>query len=142
MRSLLKYGINHAEMIIYCLDLCSYCRETPPCEDAPVRNELDLAMELIQTYAPRNGSPLILFLTAPAAFKETLKVVPLETWNQNYDGGADFDTALEFIRSHIRDSIRSDRIYMHIVDVVDEHSMPFVFRACRDIVLHSQLVAV
>eukprot|EP00298_Acanthocystis_sp_HF-20_P002083 c12547_g1_i1.p1 GENE.c12547_g1_i1~~c12547_g1_i1.p1 ORF type:complete len:350 (+),score=91.43 c12547_g1_i1:37-1086(+) len=87
------------------------------------------------------STAMILFLNKIDLFKEKLPKISLQKCFPDYQGGADFESAADFIQSQfINLSLEEDRqIYVHLTCATDTENIRFVFNAVKDIILSKSL---
>eukprot|EP01121_Diplochlamys_sp_Union-15-3_P001966 TRINITY_DN1168_c0_g2_i1.p1 TRINITY_DN1168_c0_g2~~TRINITY_DN1168_c0_g2_i1.p1 ORF type:complete len:351 (+),score=57.19 TRINITY_DN1168_c0_g2_i1:89-1141(+) len=85
---------------------------------------------------------IILFLNKSDLFKEKIKKVDLKVCFSDYDGGLNYDKAIEYICDkfiNLNQNSDSKQIYWHVTCATDTQNIKFVFNAVKDILLHRAL---
>ena len=83
----------------------------------------------------------ILFLNKNDLFFEKVKRVDLHLYFDEYDGGTDYDEALEFLKELFfsKNTNPNKVIYAHVTDATDTHGIRFVWAATANIILQQNL---
>jgi len=81
--------------------------------------------------------PLIVFLNKSDLFKEKIKKVDLKVCFPEYEGGCDYDKAIEFIVGKLFSFRGKDQrpFYYHVTCATDTKNVQYVFNACKSILL-------
>eukprot|EP01104_Vermistella_antarctica_P006164 TRINITY_DN1688_c0_g1_i1.p1 TRINITY_DN1688_c0_g1~~TRINITY_DN1688_c0_g1_i1.p1 ORF type:complete len:308 (-),score=77.65 TRINITY_DN1688_c0_g1_i1:389-1312(-) len=85
--------------------------------------------------------PVILFLNKSDIFAEKIQRVPLSSIFTNFDGGADYDKGVSFIKTLFL-SLRKDTskpAYCHVTNATDTEQMRNVFASVKDSILNQRL---
>lgn len=87
---------------------------------------------------------MILFLNKRDLFEEKIAKVDMKQWFEDYDGGCDYENAVEYIRTSFLRKNRNPRrsIFTHITCATDKDNVKFVFDAVSSIIIKQSLEAV
>eukprot|EP01091_Cochliopodium_minus_P005084 TRINITY_DN1506_c0_g1_i2.p1 TRINITY_DN1506_c0_g1~~TRINITY_DN1506_c0_g1_i2.p1 ORF type:complete len:301 (+),score=61.56 TRINITY_DN1506_c0_g1_i2:73-975(+) len=85
---------------------------------------------------------IILFLNKKDIFSERLKVTPLTKCFEDYTGGEDYGSAVEFItKKFLQQNKSNDRcIYYHETDATDTNNFKMVWNAVQEIAVRGALI--
>jgi GTPase SAR1 family protein len=86
-------------------------------------------------------SAMILFLNKSDLFKEKMKTVDMKCCFQDYDGGDDYDEAIDFLKQEfkMRNSNPRRPLYIHVTCATDTENVQFTFNAVKDVIVRSGL---
>ena len=117
------------------------------CYEDNTQNRLVESLELFAS--TRNSkwfkkTPFILFLNKMDLFEEKIKKIDLRNidrkWFLEYNGGREYRTALEFIKSEFSSKTPpGQELYAHETTATDTKNVNHVFNACKDIFLRQNL---
>jgi len=84
---------------------------------------------------------IILLLNKKDLFEKKIKKVPLTVCFPDYDGGADFGAACEYVQDQFEGRVSDGmkQIYTHVTCATDTSNMRVVFNAVKDIVIRKNL---
>jgi len=87
---------------------------------------------------------IILFLNKIDLFREKLSKSPMKNYFPDYDGGADYDTACNYLLNRFVSLNQSDtkQIYTHFTCATDTQQIKFVMAAVQDIIIRINLETV
>lgn len=128
--------------VIFCVALSEY--DQALAED-PRQNRLLESFQLFDDICNspwfRQHSSVVLFLNKSDVFREKLARVPLADYFPDYQGGANFEAAVEFIRNRFMRLNRSAvPVYAFSTCATDSQNILAVFEAVRETVLRNVLV--
>ena len=87
------------------------------------------------------STAIILFLNKNDLFTDKVRRVDLGQFFPDYDGGCDYEEALEFIKELFfsKNLNPSKTIYAHVTDATDTQGIAFVWGATKHIILQQNL---
>ena len=87
------------------------------------------------------STAIILFLNKNDLFTEKIRRVDLHRYFDDYDGGADYEEGLEFIKELFfsKNTNPNKVIYAHVTDATDTQGIAFVWSATKQIILQGNL---
>jgi len=88
-----------------------------------------------------NGTSVILFLNKSDLFKEKIKKIDLKVCFEEYNGGCNFENAIEFLKQKFikLNKNQSKVVYVHVTCATDTENIRFVFNSVKDIILRESL---
>jgi len=103
------------------------------------KNRIEEALELFEEIANNKwfaNTSVILFLNKRDIFKEKIHRVPLKNYFNEYEGGDNYDKAVEFITAKFRNLRQvQGKLYHHVTCATDSENVAFVFNAVQHIVV-------
>eukprot|EP00003_Mantamonas_plastica_P031333 TRINITY_DN810_c0_g2_i1.p1 TRINITY_DN810_c0_g2~~TRINITY_DN810_c0_g2_i1.p1 ORF type:complete len:352 (-),score=119.38 TRINITY_DN810_c0_g2_i1:143-1198(-) len=84
---------------------------------------------------------MVLFLNKTDLFKDKILKVPLTQCFPDYEGGQEYEPAVEYIKEKFIELNRSDHkeVYPHETCATDTKNIEYVFKAVKDIILKNNL---
>jgi guanine nucleotide-binding protein G(i) subunit alpha len=84
---------------------------------------------------------IILFLNKIDRFREKLPISPMNKYFPDFEGGADYDLACEYIHNRFVSLNQSEvkQVYTHFTCATDTDQIKFVMAAVNDIIIHTNL---
>jgi len=128
--------------VVFCVGLSEYDQVLLEDETQNrMKEALDLFNEICNSRWFEKTS-IILFLNKKDLFEEKIKKVDLKVCFPAYNGGCDYNKAVQYIENEFKKlNQRSDvkQVYAHHTCATDTNNVKFVFDAIRDIILQGNL---
>jgi GTPase SAR1 family protein len=86
--------------------------------------------------------PVLLFLNKRDLFEEKLKQTPLSSVFSDFNGGASYELAAQYMERKFLERASDDRrkqIYSHVVCATDQNNVAHVFNDVKDIIIRGAL---
>jgi len=129
--------------LIFCVALSEYDLKLYEDERVNRMHESVTLFEEICNCQWFNETSVIMFLNKSDLFEEKIKHTDLKVCFDDYEGGCNFDPAIEYIRRKFLSLNRNQGkvVYSHVTCATNTENIRFVFSAVKDIIIRESLVS-
>lgn len=108
------------------------------------KNRLHDSLELFDEIANSRWfkkTSIILFLNKRDIFAKKILFIDLNECFSEYDGGLNYNNALNFIIKKFKSVCKENKIYVHVTCATDTSNIKFVFSSLKDTIIRQTLLA-
>jgi hypothetical protein len=136
-------GFDDVNAILFVASLAEYDQVAV---DDRTKNKLNESLELFKGIINLpwfRKAAVVLFLNKNDLFAEKITTLDLGVYFPQYAGGANYQSALDFIRQQYFDRVEDPQknVYCHVTDATSQPNIEFVWTSTRQMILDQNLDA-